>query len=82
MLAMANKQITGRQLRHKAHEETLAPGESMIIKKRGGKVFEMKRIDENPRSMIAGLDKLFEEIPPEGPRVKVDGARMIIEDRE
>lgn len=54
----------------------------MIIKKRGGKVFEMKRIDENPRSMIAGLDKLFEEIPPEGPRVKVDGARMIIEDRE
>jgi hypothetical protein len=79
---MAEKHITGRQLRHAAHEETLAPGESMIVKKRDGKVFELKRIDAHPRSMSAGLQKLLEEMPPEGPRVKTDLARIIIEDRE
>jgi hypothetical protein len=79
---MAEKHITGRQLRHGAHEETLTPGESMIVKKRGGKVFEMKRIDAGPKSMNAGLDRLLEEMPPEGNRTKTNLARAIIEDRE
>jgi hypothetical protein len=79
---MAEKHITGRQLRHKAHEETLAPGESMIVKKRDGKIFQMKRIDASPKSMNAGLDRLLAEMPPEGPRTKTDLAAVIIEDRE
>jgi hypothetical protein len=82
MLDMAQKRITGRQLRHKAHEESLAPGETMIITKRDGKVFELKRVDDKPRDILAALDRLFDEIPPVGPRVKVDGAKMVIEDRE
>jgi hypothetical protein len=78
---MANRK-KGRPLRHKARDKTLATGAPMIHKKRDGKVFEMKRIDAPPKSMNAALDKLFKEIPHEGPRVKTDLARIIIEDRE
>ncbi len=79
---MKNRQITGRDLRRGTPEERLAPGESVVVKKRGGKVFELRRVDAGLRSMNAGLDRLFAEIPPEGDHVKTDLARTIIEDRE
>ena len=79
---MAEKHISGRQLRHGAHEETLAPGETMIVKKRDGKIFEMKRVDSGPKSINAGLDRLLAEMPSEGSRAQTDLAAMIIEDRE
>jgi len=79
---MKPKQITGRDLRRGTPEETLAPGESMIVKKRRGKVFELKRVDTGPKSMTAGLDRLLAEMPPEGARVRTNLSRIIIEDRE
>ena len=79
---MADKRITGRQLRHGAPEETLAPGQSLLIEKCDGKVFEMRRIDAGGKSINAELDRLLMEMPPEGERKKTNLARLIIEDRE
>lgn len=79
---MKGKHITGRDLRRKTPEENLAPGESVTIKKNGGKVFELTRVDTARKSMNAGLDRLLAEMPPEGRRVRTNLARVIIEDRE
>ena len=79
---MTQRRISGRQLRHGTPEETLAPGQSVRIEKRGGKVFELTRIDAGPRDINAQLDELFRDLPAEGPRVSVDLARIIQEDRE
>ncbi|HXI69406.1 MAG TPA: hypothetical protein VNN22_03505 [Verrucomicrobiae bacterium] len=79
---MAQKHISGRQLRHGSPEETLSPGESVTIKKRGGKVFELKRIDGGEKSILEGLDKLLQEMPATEPACPVDLSRIIIEDRE
>jgi hypothetical protein len=59
----------------------LAPGQSVLVEKRGGKVFELTRIDAGPRSINAQLDQLFKELPPEGPPTKINLASIIIEDR-
>ena len=82
MLDMAIKQITGRQLRHKAHEESLARGESLIIKKKNGKVFELKRVDQKRKDFVAEMDKIFKEIPIKRSRRKIDLVRIFLEDRE
>jgi hypothetical protein len=79
---MAQKRISGRQLRHGSPEETLSPGGSVQIHKRNGKVFELKRIDAGARSLIRGLDRLLAETPVTGATVKTNLARIIIEDRE
>lgn len=79
---MAQKRISGRQLRHGSPEETLSPGESVQIHKRNGKVFELKRIDAGARSLIRGLDRLLAETPATGPAAKINLASIIIEDRE
>lgn len=79
---MKRKHVTGRDLRRGTPEERLAPGESLIIRKKGGKVFELRRIDAGTKSMNAALDRLLEEIPSTGPRERVDLAGIIIEDRE
>ena len=79
---MKQRQISGRTLRRGTPEETLAPGESIIVKKQGGKVFELRRIDSGRKSLTTALDQLLSEIPPEGERIRTDLARIIIEDRE
>lgn len=79
---MANKPITGRQLRHGAPEENLSPGQSVLIEKRGGKRFELTRIDTGPVNFNEQMDRIFREIPPEGKRVKTHLARLLLEDRE
>lgn len=79
---MAKKHISGRELRHGSPEESLSPGESIQIKKRGGKVFELRRIDAGEKSLLAGLDTLLAEMPASGPAVKTDLATMLVEDRE
>ena len=79
---MKAKRITGRELRRGTPEETLAPGESLLVRKSRGKVFELRRIDAGPKSMNAALDELLAEMPPEGKRVRTDLARILIEDRE
>ena len=79
---MAKQRISGRELRHGSPEETLAPGPSVLVEKRSGMVFELKRIDAGPRDINAKLDQLFLELPAEGLRTKVDLAAAIVEDRE
>ena len=79
---MARKRITGRQLRHGAPEENLSPGESLVIEKRGGKRFELTRIDTGPVNFNDQMDRVFREIPPEGKRVKTNLARTLLEERE
>ena len=79
---MKKQRISGRELRHGAPEETLAPGQSVLVEKRSGKLFELKRIDAGRRDINARLDQLFLELPAEGPRAKVDLAAVIVEDRE
>ena len=82
MSTNAQKTITGRELRRGTPEERLIPGESVIVKKQGGKVFELKRVDVQPPSILAALDKLLEDIPNPGEPVRTNLARIIIEDRE
>jgi hypothetical protein len=79
---MTEKHISGRQLRHGSPEESLAPGESLTIDKRGGKVFQLTRTDSGKRNINAQIDQLFKDIPPEGPRVKTDLVRALLEERE
>jgi hypothetical protein len=79
---MASKRITGRQLRHGAPEENLSPGQSLVIEKRGGKRFELTRIDSGPVNFNEQMDQIFREIPAHGKRVKTNLARSLLEDRE
>ncbi len=79
---MRQKHISGRQLRHGSPEESLSPGESLTIKKRGGKEFLLTRTDSGKRDINAQMDQLFRDIPPEGPRVKTDLVRALLEERE
>ena len=79
---MAQKKISGRQLRHGAPEETLSPGEAVLVEKRGGKLFELRRIDSGRKSLTAGLDQLLADMPSVGPACPTDLARIITEDRE
>ena len=79
---MAQKKISGRQLRHGAPEETLSPGEAVLVEKRGGKLFELRRIDSGRKSLTAGLDQLLADLPSVGPACRTDLARIITGDRE
>ena len=60
----------------------MSPGESLTISKRGGKVFQLTRTDAGGRDINAQMDQLFKDIPPEGPRVKIDLVRALLEARE
>lgn len=79
---MASKRITGRQLRHGAPEESLSPGQSLVIEKRGGKRFKLTRLDTGPVNFNEGMDQVFREIPAEGKPVKMNLARTLLEERE
>jgi hypothetical protein len=79
---MASKRITGRQLRHGAPEENLSPGQSLVIEKRGGKRFELTRIDTGPVNFNEQMDQIFREIPAGGKRLKTNLARTLLEERE
>ena len=58
------------------------PGESIIVKKQGGKVFELKRVDVRQKSVLRGLDQLLQDIPSPGKPARTNLARIITEDRE
>ena len=79
---MPQRQISGRQLRHESPEETLSPGESLQINKRGGKVFELRRIDSGEKDILHGLDKLLAEMPDSKKGGSIDFSKIVIEDRE
>ena len=82
MSTHAQKTMTGRDLRRGAPEEGLRPGESVMIEKKSGKLFELKRVDARPKSIVAAVDKIIEEVPLEGRRVKRDLVKIFLEDRE
>ena len=82
MSTNTHKTITGRELRRSTPEERLMPGESIIVQKQGGKVFELKRVDVAERSILKGLDQLLQDVPNTGEPVRTNLARIIIEDRE
>lgn len=82
MSTKLHKTITGRDLRRSAREETLAPGESILIEKKSGKIFELKRVDARPKSISKAIDRIIEEVPIQGSRVKMDVVKMFLEDRE
>jgi hypothetical protein len=69
-------------LRRGAPEEKLSPGESIVIEKRGGKRFELTRIDKGAVNFNEQMDRVFREIPAEGTRIDTNLAGMLLEDRE
>jgi hypothetical protein len=82
MSAKGPKKITGRELRRSTPGGRLVPREFVVTQKQGGKVFEHKRKDVQPRSILKALDQLLEDIPNPGEPVRTNLARIIIEDRE
>jgi hypothetical protein len=76
------KTIRGRELRRGTPEERLSPGESLTVRKQGGKVFELKRVDPVRKSVLDQLDELIVEIPISGELVRTNLARIVIEERE
>jgi hypothetical protein len=79
---MANKRISGRQLRHGTPEECLSPGESLMIEKQRGKRFELTRVDKGPVNFNEQMNQIFHEIPGEGKLPKTNLVRALLEDRE
>ncbi|MCX6922026.1 MAG: hypothetical protein NT154_02225 [Verrucomicrobia bacterium] len=76
------KNITGRDLRRGAPEELLGPGESVIIEKKSGKLFELKRVDAQPKSITAAVRTIIAETPIRGKRSDCDLVKAFLEDRE
>ena len=79
---MALKELTAEEFRHGTLEETLGPGESLIIKHQSGKVFELRRIDNEMEAFLNSLDDIFREIPSDPAVDRVDMAKIVIEDRD
>jgi hypothetical protein len=82
MSSKTQKTITGRDLRRGAPEEGLRPGESVMIEKKSGKLFELKRVDARPKSIVAAVDRIIQEVPIDGKAVKMDAVKIFLEDRE
>jgi hypothetical protein len=76
------KTISARSLRREPVEERLSPGEAVRFSKRGGKKFELRRVDTERRSMNNAIDKILNEISIGGNLVKTDFAKILSEDRE
>jgi len=76
------KTISISQLRRGTPEEGLVPGESLIIQKQGGKVFELRRLESEETSLVKQLDDLMSEVPNPGERTRTNFASLITEDRE
>ena len=79
---MASKRITGRQLRHGAPEERLSPGQSFVIEKRGGKRFELTRIDTGRLTSTSRWIKFSGKSRQTGKRLKTNLASVLLEERE
>jgi len=69
------KTISSRTLKRGCPEETLQAGESLQVKKSNGKRFELRRLEDAPRtSFLDGWREVMTEIPNPrkgGPKVNV-----------
>jgi hypothetical protein len=45
-------------------------------------MFELRRVDPEEKSIIKQIDRLLEEIPIPGDRIRTKLARVIVEERE
>jgi hypothetical protein len=82
MIRKAHKAISGRELRRGTPEEKLTPGESILIHKQGGKVFQLRRVDSGEKGFIRQLDELLADTANSNQQVPTDFSRVILEDRE
>jgi hypothetical protein len=82
MRVKTQRTISGRDLRRRAPEKGLRTGESLMIEKKRGKLFKLKRVNLKPRSIVAAVDRIIEEVPIEGRRVKTDLVKVFVENRE
>jgi hypothetical protein len=76
------KTISARSLRREPVEERLSPGEAVRFSKRGGKKFELRRVDTERYSFNAAIDKILKEVPTIGKPMKTDFAKILSEERE
>jgi hypothetical protein len=77
------KTISARSLRREPVEERLSPGEAVRFSKRGGKKFELRRVDTERRSFNAAIDAILKEIPTPKDEPPVRHlTRVFLEDRE
>ncbi|MHB8523799.1 MAG: hypothetical protein ACYDH9_24010 [Limisphaerales bacterium] len=78
----ARDTVTGRDLRRSNPEERLAPGKKLVVIKKGGKLFEMRRVDQGKRNMLAELNQIIKEIPIARDASSRQLSSIVLEDRE
>ncbi len=77
------KSISARSLRREPVEERLSPGEAVRFSKRGGKKFELRRVDSGRPDINRELDKILADIPtPKNEPAARHLTRVFLEDRE
>jgi hypothetical protein len=74
--------VTGRNLRRRSPEERLAPGDKLLVAKKCGKFFEMRRVDQAKRNMLAELNQIIKEIPIVRHASSKHLSSIFLEDRE
>jgi len=68
----AMKTISSRRHKRSRPEDTLSPGETLLVEKPGGRQLELRRVDAPRRSRLAGLAEAMREVPNKGgPRTDV-----------
>jgi hypothetical protein len=68
--------ITIRELKRGRREDALQPGQSLTIRKAGGRTFELRRLDAKPKSRRAAEDQVRKEYPDPcagGPVINLSG---------
>lgn len=78
MSMKAKKTIKGRDLTR----GTFRLGESLMIEKKAGKHFGLKHADSRPKSIVAAVERIIEEVPIGGRRLKMDAVKVFLEDRK
>src|SRR5688572_30379431 len=79
---MAGKRTAGRESRHGTPEENFSSGNSVVIKKRAAKNFDLTRIDKGTVNFNRQMDRVFRKIPARGKRVHTNLSHTLLEDRE
>jgi len=78
----AKNTVTGRHSRRGNAAERLDTNERLVVATKGGKLFEMRRVDQRNRDMLAELDQIIKEIPIARDASSRQLSRIFLEDRE
>ena len=60
----------------------MAPGEKLLVVKKGGKLFELRRVDQGKRDLLADLNQIIKEIPIVRHASSRQLSSIFLEDRE